>query len=67
MLVILYRDGMFLGTFIAERLSVRLVIMQAWRALVGPWSEFVVVVVCLSVTGLRLHSLRTFLARSAHS
>ena len=30
--------------------------MQAWRALVGTWSEvvFVCMYVCLSVTGLRL-------------
>ena len=49
---------------IAERLSIRLIIMQAWWALVGPWSE--VVVVCLCVTGLRLHSLRSFSARATH-
>ena len=42
--------------FIAERLGVRLIIVQAWRAVVGPWSEVVLVCmyVCMSVTGLRL-------------
>ena len=37
---------------IAEHLSVRLIIVQAWQALVGPYSE--AVLVCLSITGLRL-------------
>ena len=41
---------------IAERLSVRHIIVRARRALMGPYSEVVLVCmyVCLSVTGLRL-------------
>ena len=38
-------------SLIAERLSLRLIIVQAQQALVGSFSE--VVFVCLSVTGLR--------------
>ena len=43
-------------TLIAERLSVRHIIVRARRALMGPYSEVVLVCmyVCLSVTGLRL-------------
>ena len=46
---------------IAEHLSVRLIIVQARRALVGPQSEVVLVClfVCLSVTGLRLKYMYT--------
>ena len=49
---------------IAKRLNVRLIIVQARQALVGPYSE--AVVVCLSITGFTIeiyefmHSLRTF-------
>ena len=41
-----------LMTLVAERLNVRLIIVQVWRALVGSLSE--VAFVCLSVTGLQL-------------
>ena len=56
---------------IAKRLSVRLIIVQAWHALMGSYSE--IVIVCMSVRygftveiyGFR-HSLHTCLARDAH-
>ena len=53
--------------FIAEHLSVRLIIVQARRALVGPQSEVVLVYVCMSVrNGFTIeiygfmHRVRTF-------
>ena len=45
-------SGLCINLVIAKRLSVRLIIMQVRWALVGSQSE--VVLVCMSITGLRL-------------